>query len=214
MSSPDVSRLLLAARSERAGEPAFLRFDGSDRVRRDPRGHRPAHRALARSRDDRLARRRGLSRVLDRAARADLPAPRHGRGMRRRRRSASIGGGDPASSRIAIIPRSSTAPERSRRRSRSTSSSCRTRTPGRAQRRRRDRDDRQRGRERANFFSAPNKVIDLIGGLVSAGFAVFMIFTFTLYFLVYGRELSATGPDLLPTYRAPCFTPAAPTSSG
>jgi predicted PurR-regulated permease PerM len=56
----------------------------------------------------------------------------------------------------------------------------------------------------AKFFENANQVIDRIGGLVSAGFAVFMIFTFTLYFLVYGRELIARGADLLPpSYRSP-----------
>jgi predicted PurR-regulated permease PerM len=56
----------------------------------------------------------------------------------------------------------------------------------------------------ASFFANSNRVIDLIGGLVSTGFAVFMIFTFTLYFLVYGRELIARGAGLLPTgYRKP-----------
>jgi predicted PurR-regulated permease PerM len=47
-------------------------------------------------------------------------------------------------------------------------------------------------------------VTDLVGGLVSAGFAAFMIFTFMLYFLVYGRELIERGTGLFPeTYRAP-----------
>jgi predicted PurR-regulated permease PerM len=56
----------------------------------------------------------------------------------------------------------------------------------------------------ANFFRNANQVIDRIGGLVSAGFAVFMIFTFTLYFLVYGRELISRGADLMPrSYRTP-----------
>jgi predicted PurR-regulated permease PerM len=56
----------------------------------------------------------------------------------------------------------------------------------------------------AQFFSNANRVTDLIGGLVSTGFAVFMIFTFTLYFLVYGRELIARGANLLPpSYRQP-----------
>jgi len=56
----------------------------------------------------------------------------------------------------------------------------------------------------AAFFANSNRVLDLVGGLVSTGFAVFMIFTFTLYFLVYGRELIARGADLLPpSYRSP-----------
>ena len=40
----------------------------------------------------------------------------------------------------------------------------------------------------ANFFTGSGKVLDFVGALASGGFAVFMIFTFTLYFLVYGRE--------------------------
>jgi predicted PurR-regulated permease PerM len=56
----------------------------------------------------------------------------------------------------------------------------------------------------AKFFENSNKVTDLVGGLVSAGFAAFMIFTFTLYFLVYGRELIERGTGLLAeTYRVP-----------
>jgi predicted PurR-regulated permease PerM len=56
----------------------------------------------------------------------------------------------------------------------------------------------------AKFFENSNKVTDLVGGLVSAGFAAFMIFTFMLYFLVYGRELIERGTGLFPeTYRAP-----------
>ena len=79
MSSPAVSPSPSEpTRPERAAEPALLRLHGSDRVRRDPCRHRAAHRDLARSRDDHLARRGGLPRVLDRAARADLPAPGHG----------------------------------------------------------------------------------------------------------------------------------------
>ncbi len=41
----------------------------------------------------------------------------------------------------------------------------------------------------ANFFSRSGSLLDVLGALVSGGFAVFMIFTFTLYFLVYGRDL-------------------------
>ena len=56
----------------------------------------------------------------------------------------------------------------------------------------------------SNFFSGSGKVLDLIGGLASAGFAVFMIFTFTLYFLVYGRDLLTMFTGLMPvSYRAP-----------
>src|SRR3954454_10049910 len=50
----------------------------------------------------------------------------------------------------------------------------------------------------ASFFENSDKVLSLIGGLASAGFAAFMIFTFTLYFLVYGRELVERGSGLMP----------------
>src|SRR5213592_4233538 len=56
----------------------------------------------------------------------------------------------------------------------------------------------------SNFFASSNKVIDLVGGLASAGFAIFMIFTFTLYFLVYGKDLLEKLTHLFPApYRAP-----------
>jgi predicted PurR-regulated permease PerM len=56
----------------------------------------------------------------------------------------------------------------------------------------------------ANFFENSDKVVDLVGGLASAGFAAFMIFTFTLYFLVYGRDLLDRLAGLMPpAYRAP-----------
>jgi predicted PurR-regulated permease PerM len=56
----------------------------------------------------------------------------------------------------------------------------------------------------SNFFETSGKVLDLVGGLASAGFAVFMIFTFTLYFLVYGRDLLTGLTGFMPfTYRAP-----------
>ncbi|HEX5470079.1 MAG TPA: AI-2E family transporter, partial [Gaiellaceae bacterium] len=56
----------------------------------------------------------------------------------------------------------------------------------------------------ARFFENSNKVLELVGGLASAGFAAFMIFTFTLYFLVYGQDLVQRASGLLPTsYRAP-----------
>ena len=56
----------------------------------------------------------------------------------------------------------------------------------------------------AHFFESSGKVLDLVGGLASAGFAAFMIFTFTLYFLVYGRELVDRLSGLMPlSYRAP-----------
>jgi predicted PurR-regulated permease PerM len=54
----------------------------------------------------------------------------------------------------------------------------------------------------AKFFENSDKVIDLVGGLASAGFAAFMIFTFTLYFLVYGRDLVQRVAGRLPeSYR-------------
>jgi predicted PurR-regulated permease PerM len=56
----------------------------------------------------------------------------------------------------------------------------------------------------ARFFENSNKVIHLVGGLASAGFAVFMIFTFTLYFLVYGQDLVRDLGGLMPdSYRTP-----------
>jgi predicted PurR-regulated permease PerM len=56
----------------------------------------------------------------------------------------------------------------------------------------------------AKFFENSDKVIKLVGGIASAGFAAFMIFTFTLYFLVYGRELVDRTSGLMPpSYREP-----------
>ena len=56
----------------------------------------------------------------------------------------------------------------------------------------------------AGFFESSGKVLSLVGGIASAGFAAFMIFTFTLYFLVYGRELVDRLSGLMPpSYRAP-----------
>jgi predicted PurR-regulated permease PerM len=56
----------------------------------------------------------------------------------------------------------------------------------------------------ANFFEESGKLLDIVGGLASAGFAAFMIFTFTLYFLVYGRELVDRTTGLMPMpYREP-----------
>jgi predicted PurR-regulated permease PerM len=61
----------------------------------------------------------------------------------------------------------------------------------------------------SKFFERSGKVLDLVGGLASAGFAVFMIFTFTLYFLVYGRDLVRIGAGLMPeAYRAPFLVAA------
>jgi predicted PurR-regulated permease PerM len=56
----------------------------------------------------------------------------------------------------------------------------------------------------ANFFSGSNKVLDFVGALASGAFAIFMIFTFTLYFLVYGRELKGRVENRLrPSARRP-----------
>ena len=56
----------------------------------------------------------------------------------------------------------------------------------------------------AHYFESSGKVLSLVGGIASAGFAAFMIFTFTLYFLVYGRELLDRASGLMPpSYRAP-----------
>jgi predicted PurR-regulated permease PerM len=41
----------------------------------------------------------------------------------------------------------------------------------------------------SEFFARANSVLDAVGAIASGGFAAFMIFTFTLYFLVYGRDL-------------------------
>jgi predicted PurR-regulated permease PerM len=40
-----------------------------------------------------------------------------------------------------------------------------------------------------DFFARANSILDAVGAIASGGFAIFMIFTFTLYFLVYGRDL-------------------------
>ena len=39
------------------------------------------------------------------------------------------------------------------------------------------------------FFARAGSILDAVGAIVSGGFAIFMIFTFTLYFLAYGRDL-------------------------
>ncbi len=50
----------------------------------------------------------------------------------------------------------------------------------------------------ANFFSGSNSFLDAVGAFASGAFAVFMIFTFTLYFLVYGRDLVGRAERRLP----------------
>jgi predicted PurR-regulated permease PerM len=56
----------------------------------------------------------------------------------------------------------------------------------------------------SQFFEQSGRVLDLVGSLVSGGFAAFMIFTFTLYFLVYGKDLLDGLIGLMPfTYRSP-----------
>jgi predicted PurR-regulated permease PerM len=58
--------------------------------------------------------------------------------------------------------------------------------------------------ESSSFFDGSGRVLDLVGGLVHSGFAAFMIFTFTLYFLVYGRDLvHRAGALMPPAYREP-----------
>jgi predicted PurR-regulated permease PerM len=56
----------------------------------------------------------------------------------------------------------------------------------------------------SSFFDGSGRVLDFVGGLVHSGFAAFMIFTFTLYFLVYGRDLVHRASGLMPpSYREP-----------
>jgi predicted PurR-regulated permease PerM len=50
----------------------------------------------------------------------------------------------------------------------------------------------------SEFFGRAGSVLKAIGPLVAGGFAVFMIFTFTLYFLVYGSELVGRVEGRLP----------------
>jgi predicted PurR-regulated permease PerM len=58
--------------------------------------------------------------------------------------------------------------------------------------------------ESSSFFDGSGRVLDFVGGLVHSGFAAFMIFTFTLYFLVYGRDLVHRASALMPAaYREP-----------
>jgi predicted PurR-regulated permease PerM len=40
-----------------------------------------------------------------------------------------------------------------------------------------------------DFFARANSILDAVGAIAAGGFAIFMIFTFTLYFLVYGSDL-------------------------
>jgi predicted PurR-regulated permease PerM len=50
----------------------------------------------------------------------------------------------------------------------------------------------------SEFFERAGSVLKAIGPLVAGGFALFMIFTFTLYFLVYGSELLGRVEGRLP----------------
>ncbi len=61
----------------------------------------------------------------------------------------------------------------------------------------------------ASFFDGSGKALDLIGALVSGGFAAFMIFTFTLYFLVYGRDLKDRLVKRAPAAARPAYVSAA-----
>jgi predicted PurR-regulated permease PerM len=61
----------------------------------------------------------------------------------------------------------------------------------------------------ASFFSGSNKLLDIVGGLASGAFAIFMIFTFTLYFLTYGRDLKRGVENRLPPSARGPFSSAA-----
>lgn len=61
----------------------------------------------------------------------------------------------------------------------------------------------------ASFFEGSGRVLDFVGALVSGGFAAFMIFTFTLYFLVYGRELKDRVMRRVPEPGRPAFSRSA-----
>jgi predicted PurR-regulated permease PerM len=59
----------------------------------------------------------------------------------------------------------------------------------------------------SEFFARSNSVLDAIGAVAAGGFAAFMIFTFTLYFLVYGRDLAGrVEARLAPHSRSPFRT--------
>jgi predicted PurR-regulated permease PerM len=60
----------------------------------------------------------------------------------------------------------------------------------------------------SNFFANSGSVLDAIGALVSGGFAIFMIFTFTLYFLAYSRELVGRVEGRLPVHARTPFRSA------
>jgi predicted PurR-regulated permease PerM len=57
----------------------------------------------------------------------------------------------------------------------------------------------------SDFFARSNSILDAIGAVVAGGFAVFMIFTFTLYFLVYGRDLAGRVEARLAPHARPPF---------
>ena len=54
------------------------------------------------------------------------------------------------------------------------------------------------------FFANAGALLDAVGGIAAGAFAAFMIFTFTLYFLVYGRDLgNRIEARMHPTSRGP-----------
>ncbi len=61
----------------------------------------------------------------------------------------------------------------------------------------------------ANFFTGSGKVLDFVSAIASGAFAIFMIFTFTLYFLVYGSDLKNRLIGRLPPPGRPVFQSAA-----
>jgi predicted PurR-regulated permease PerM len=57
----------------------------------------------------------------------------------------------------------------------------------------------------SDFFARANSILEAVGALAAGGFAVFMIFTFTLYFLVYGRDLVGRVERRLAPHARPPF---------
>jgi predicted PurR-regulated permease PerM len=56
-----------------------------------------------------------------------------------------------------------------------------------------------------NLFRQAGRIVDLVGAAASGLFALFMIFTFTIYFLVYGRGLRRGIAARLPARSSPHF---------